>query len=332
MPALVFLTQTGVNAQATINSTAGYSVTITINPVAIVPLQNKCINGYNYNVNFTYSVKITGINNSYNGSIGIQPQIMCNADNNGYYTITLPAPTVGASSSSVTYTGSLTTHTNPHRQVPDCGTATPISLGCDTFLVTIYGPGITTATYSANLIPLSAKFTSLNAIAAGNQIKLSWSTLQETDVKDYTVERSTDGNKWEAIGAVVSEGNSVAIKNYNYIDAAPKAGKSYYRIKQTDLKGAVMYSPLAKAEVATGVAEAAVTVAPNPTNGKITIVKQDQEAEGGDITIYNTQGKVVYHSAVFQSEVDLSGQAEGIYFAHIKLDSKVKIVKLAVKR
>lgn len=335
LSSLTLLVQNPATSQVVINSTAGYSVTINVAPIQIVPSSMSCGSGYNYNVKFNYSIKVSGTNNSYNGNIGVQPQIMCNADNNGYYTISVPAPTVGASSSSVTYTGTLTTTTNPYRHVSDCGTSTVNSLGCDTFLVTIFGPGIPTATYLGNMVPLSVKFTSLNATAVGKQVELKWSTIQETDVKDYTVERSIDGSKWEAIGVVASEGNSTSVKNYSYADAAPKSGKSYYRVKQTDLKGGVMYSPLAKAEVLNTYdvdSESSVTIAPNPSSGKVAFIKQDQDAEGGDITIYNAQGKVVYHSAVFQSEVDLSNQTEGIYFAHIKLDSKVKIVKLAIKK
>lgn len=144
---IVCLNSTSSFAQCTINSTSGYTVQISVTPLAIIPSSANCVNGYNYNVQFSYSITVTGINTSYNGNIGIQPQIFCNNQNNGNYTIHVAAPTVGSAASSNTYNGTLTTQTNPWTTATDCNTATPSSQNCNSMQVTIFGPGISTNTY-----------------------------------------------------------------------------------------------------------------------------------------------------------------------------------------
>ncbi|MFN4813702.1 MAG: beta strand repeat-containing protein, partial [Bacteroidota bacterium] len=127
----------------------GYTVQVSITPTSIVPSSLTCPFGYNYNVTFNYSITVSGANNCFNGNIGVQPQIFCNSQNNGYYTILVPAPTVGTPSTN-TYTGTLTTTTNPYNSATDCGSSTVSSLNCNSIDITIYGPGINATTINCN--------------------------------------------------------------------------------------------------------------------------------------------------------------------------------------
>ena len=148
------------SAQCTISSSGcgGYTVQVSITPTTIVTSSATCPFGYNYNVTFNYSITVSGSNTCWNGNIGIQPQIFCNSQNNGYYTINVPAPTVGVPSTN-TYTGTLTTTTNPYNSNTDCASATPLSLNCNSTNITIYGPGISTTTVSCS--------TPINTISTG---------------------------------------------------------------------------------------------------------------------------------------------------------------------
>jgi hypothetical protein len=136
-------------AQCTIPSSGcgGYTVQVTITPTAIVPSSMTCPFGFNYNVTFDYSITVSGANTCFNGNIGIQPQIFCNSQNNGYFTINVPAPLVGTPSTN-TYTGTLTTTTNPFSGGTNCATANPLNMNCNSIDVTIFGPGISTTTVS----------------------------------------------------------------------------------------------------------------------------------------------------------------------------------------
>jgi hypothetical protein len=136
--------------QATLNS-CGYSAVVVIEPFSIVPLDNPCTSGYNYNVEFNYTITISGINTCWNGDVGIQPLIFCNSQNNGYYTIRVPAPTVGAASTTVVYKGTLTTTTRPFATTTDCATANIFSQNCNQVDIQAFGPGIASSTFPTTL-------------------------------------------------------------------------------------------------------------------------------------------------------------------------------------
>jgi len=95
------------NAQCLVKATGcgEYTVNISFNPIDIVPSTTNCPFGYNYNVQFSYSVTVSGVNTCSNGNIGIQPQITCDRQSNGNFDFSVPAPIVGNPSTSVTYTG-----------------------------------------------------------------------------------------------------------------------------------------------------------------------------------------------------------------------------------
>lgn len=52
---------------------------------------------------------------------------------------------------------------------------------------------------------LPVEFGSISAEKVGNQLKVSWQTLQEINVKEYVIEASADGQKWIAIGKLNSK-------------------------------------------------------------------------------------------------------------------------------
>jgi hypothetical protein len=149
----LLMSQHFASAQCTINSSGcgGYTVQVSITPTLIVPSSMSCPFGYNYNVTFDYSITVSGANTCFNGNIGIQPQIFCNSQNNGYFTISVPAPIVGTPST-INYTGTLTTTTNPYSPGTDCATATPLTMNCNSIDVTIFGPGISTTTVNCSTL------------------------------------------------------------------------------------------------------------------------------------------------------------------------------------
>jgi hypothetical protein len=75
-----------------------------------------------------------------------------------------------------------------------------------------------------------------NAVTDGAQ--LVWTTENEQDYTDFTLERSTDGKTFAALSDVPATGAG----NYSYIDKAPVIGQNQYRLKQQDITGAITYS------------------------------------------------------------------------------------------
>jgi len=73
-------------------------------------------------------------------------------------------------------------------------------------------------------------------------VRLKWETGFEYDNHFFTVERAVDGQIFEPILQIPSQGNSNQPQQYAARDLNPAAGTNYYRLKQTDLNGAFSYS------------------------------------------------------------------------------------------
>ncbi|MBK7665881.1 MAG: T9SS type A sorting domain-containing protein [Sphingobacteriaceae bacterium] len=75
-----------------------------------------------------------------------------------------------------------------------------------------------------------------------------------------------------------------------------------------------------------------IVVSPNPTNGIFSVNMQTESLR--DIYVYDVNGKIVFESkgALEKSlNVDLSNQAEGIYFIRI-MDAKTSVIKKVIKQ
>ena len=78
-----------------------------------------------------------------------------------------------------------------------------------------------------------------------------------------------------------------------------------------------------------------VNVAPNPTNGVTAISLNLEEASEVNLVIYDLVGNVVFNSGTdnlaagsYPTTIDLSGQANGVYFANVSVNGAVKTVKI----
>jgi len=67
-------------------------------------------------------------------------------------------------------------------------------------------------------------------------IVLEWTTATETGNDYFSIEKSTDGINYKAIGTIKGAGNSNTVKTYTFTDPSPSV-TNYYRLKQVDIAG-----------------------------------------------------------------------------------------------
>ncbi len=92
-----------------------------------------------------------------------------------------------------------------------------------------------------------------HAAAGYNRVELTWKVSQETNVRGYQVQRSTDGQNFIAIDFVKATPGSASPaspKSYHYVDRTifkPTGRTFYYRlgVKDADSDEIVSYSPTA---------------------------------------------------------------------------------------
>lgn len=69
-------------------------------------------------------------------------------------------------------------------------------------------------------------------------IMLDWKTATETRNDYFTVYRSKDAIDWQEVGRISGAGDSQSAREYSLLDQNPKAGKNFYKLRQTDIDGA----------------------------------------------------------------------------------------------
>ncbi len=154
-------------------------------------------------------------------------------------------------------------------------------------------------------------------------IRLDWTTASEINNDYFIIERSKNAIDWEALGTVKGSGNSSVVLDYEYNDTQPLSGVSYYRLKQTDYDGSVMYSSI-QSVVLEG---ASIVVFPNPVNHLLTIegtkLSQQKVEILNSIGVNMTSSVNVTPISESKLTVDFSKFASGVYFVKVGTNSHV---------
>ncbi len=120
-----------------------------------------------------------------------------------------------------------------------------------------------------------AEIIQFDVIKKDKDCELKWTTENEFNCKEYSVERSNDNNHFESINTVHAFDNNTAQNSYQSIDNDLPDGKYYYRIKIKSLSGAEFYSETRIIEIGTPVRNQekleVKSVYPNPFSNKFTI-------------------------------------------------------------
>ncbi|UXX79714.1 T9SS type A sorting domain-containing protein [Reichenbachiella carrageenanivorans] len=158
----------------------------------------------------------------------------------------------------------------------------------------------------------------LTSFKASNQLDhtlLQWQTASEINHDYFEIQRSEDGEKFEAMGRMSSHHNSSSMNNYEWKDYQPLVGKSYYRLKMVDFDGYTEYSPTVSASLS----NSPLVLHPNPTSQFLNI---SSAIDVASVAIYNTSGQQ-YNLAVKNRQIDVSTLLPDIYILKIVLNEEV---------
>ena len=167
---------------------------------------------------------------------------------------------------------------------------------------------------------------SFNAVSENLHVNVNWVTASEVNNDYFTIERSADGQSWEAVQRVNGSGNSTNELNYSWLDTSPHSGVSYYRLKQTDYNG--------KSETfdAVSVVQSEVKelqAYPNPVSQVTSLLGVDADQP---LLVYNTTGVEVTGNVIFSSStsqkffLDMSQLPRGLYFV-VNGNKSIRLMK-----
>lgn len=161
---------------------------------------------------------------------------------------------------------------------------------------------------AAETIEISAK-----TISKGNIV--SWKVNEETNIKQYTVERSINGSKFEKIETLLANQSSA----YHIEDNTIYKGTALYRIALLDKDGIYHYSKTIEVSRNDEFQNINIRVYPNPATNHISVETPFSMAE---LIIVDLQGKIHHkQKATFYQDIDITSLAKGIYLIKINSDN-----------
>ncbi len=161
-------------------------------------------------------------------------------------------------------------------------------------------------------VPLPIQLLNFNGYAIGRENFLSWKTQSESNSYKFIVEKSIDGENFNAFTELEAAGNSTSLIDYSTIDENPYFPTTYYRLKQVDLDGNYEYSGIIEISNAINEKLTVNALYPNPTNGQSNVNFSLPKTQNVFISVRDASGKIVYQR-----------QMEGVQNNSISLPSDV---------
>jgi Secretion system C-terminal sorting domain len=162
-------------------------------------------------------------------------------------------------------------------------------------------------------------------------VRLEWATLVENNSSSFIIEKSIDQKTWSQIGTVLSRGNSNGRTVYSHIDLQPVNGYNFYRLKQVDLDGQVVYSEVVRYN---NQVRKNLTVFPNPVADMVQLYGKEPFKAGQTIQVIDAKGtrvKTITLTGGNRLQMDFSGYSSGLYLLQLiengKLIDNLQIVK-----
>lgn len=171
---------------------------------------------------------------------------------------------------------------------------------------------------------------SFQAEAEEKGITLDWETAQEENNERFVIERSADGQCFQAIGEVKGSGTTYVPTAYGFEDNRPVDGLNYYRIKQQDFDGNTAFSEVRAVEWRSCEEVASVVVV--AAGGELRLPEQWHQQDG-EALFCRADGQQLHRLrwSVGDSTLPLAGgYAPGFYVLQHVAECGVQICKVVI--
>lgn len=169
--------------------------------------------------------------------------------------------------------------------------------------------------------PLPVELMSFEATHVGSDALLQWATASEKNNNFFSIERSSEGQRWTDIGKVDGNGTTAEIHNYEYRDLNINllfSQSLYYRLKQVDYNGNFQYSEV-KEITLSGIEATGIKAWYNGTEDRVYLNYTTATAESFSVQLTDIQGKLIAAQRVDASEgvtqisMNMIGLDKGVY-------------------
>jgi hypothetical protein len=170
--------------------------------------------------------------------------------------------------------------------------------------------------------PLPVVLTSFGATRqVSDAVKVSWAIASEQSSHHFEVQRSINGSTFVTIGQVIALGNSTQAHTYAHLDQQAPIGIVYYRLRQVDVDGTVIFSPVV---TLAATATTSLSLYPNPTHDCLIVAT----AAGQEVQVLDLTGRALQTSLLPASgELRLDGLPAGTYLLAVVLDGQRRVLR-----
>ncbi len=117
-------------------------------------------------------------------------------------------------------------------------------------------------------------------------VSLHWSTAATSQLREFIIERATDGYSFQEIGSLsVEDGEATYTQNWTFLDKSPLPGSNYYRIKELEWGGQFTYSRIIHFNY-----NSPVNIFPNPVID-VLITQHQDELQLNKLSILDARGR-----------------------------------------
>jgi hypothetical protein len=225
------------------------------------------------------------------------------------------------------YFTSTTSSNNALYKLEDSKTATTTISGASPTILASAGTNYVFrgVAFTPNSI-LPVELTTFNAKSKNQAIHLLWQTASEKNNAYFNIQRSRDGQNFEAIGQVKGAGNSQTTQTYQFIDAAPLTGLNYYRLEQVDFDGTTSKTAV---KSILWRKNSTWTLVNSLVKDEIALINTEMTEGGVLANFVDITGKVVLQktlNAAYQN-ISVSELNAGLYFIQINENAPLRFFK-----
>ncbi|UOR06951.1 hypothetical protein MUN82_07570 [Hymenobacter aerilatus] len=160
--------------------------------------------------------------------------------------------------------------------------------------------------------PLPVELVHFKAVAAVDNVQLTWRTASERNNAYFQVESSLNGHTFSPVGRVRGHGTSSRPHDYAFTDAsAAQYGSAvvYYRLRQVDGDGTETFSSVRAVQLQDGLLPARLQLVPNPAHAQVQVLEASTSTP---IELLDLTGRIVrVHTA--STPLPLTGISAGVY-------------------
>lgn len=214
------------------------------------------------------------------------------------------------------YTGAITT-------IPNASLTKVWNAAASRWEVSFDVSGFSGFFVKTQLSTLPLRLLDFSGKAAGGCAQLYWQTADEVNVKEFVMERSTDGISFVPAGTIASAGDGD--HRYTYTDCSLYTGIVYYRLKIEDLDGKFSYSSIVKIKVS----GSTVRLFPNPATDKVHLSFNDLSLLNTRVRVTDAGGRLVMQEVITSQphSLDISRLSPGAYLLQFSDGTTLTLLK-----